>query len=123
AARAWTVSPSATALGHSPQQPQGAAHAGLARLRLHGRGSVRTIGRRVAEAQASANMAPRAGTPATPAAGVVDLAARDQVLRSPELAELMELGADRGFVTTAEIEEAAELAGAGNGAAVIFARQ
>jgi RNA polymerase primary sigma factor len=47
-----------------------------------------------------------------PAAGratvaeVVDLAARDRVLRAPTVADLLDLGASRGFVTTREVAAA-----------------
>ncbi len=55
-------------------------------------------------------------------APVVDIAERDQVLRSPELAELVDLGRDRGFVTTLDLAEALDAAGLDASAAKLYAR-
>ena len=53
---------------------------------------------------------------------VVDIAERDLVLRSPELAELVDLGRDRGFVTTLDLAEALDAAGVDASVATVFAR-
>ncbi|MBW3620436.1 MAG: hypothetical protein KY461_09335, partial [Actinobacteria bacterium] len=59
---------------------------------------------------------------ASAGAQVLDLAAHDAALRSDELAELVELGRDRGFVTTIEITEAVALTGHGDDHVPIFTR-
>jgi RNA polymerase primary sigma factor len=48
---------------------------------------------------------------ADPSASVVDLVERDAVTRRPEVADLVELGLERGFVTTREVGGALESAG------------
>jgi RNA polymerase primary sigma factor len=67
-----------------------------------------------ADAQASAGEA---------GADVVDLVERDAVTRAPELLELLETGASRGFVTTSELTATIVEADLGPDAAGIFARQ
>ena len=63
---------------------------------------------------------------ATPSPGapapVVDIAQRDQALRSEELAALVESGRERGFVTTLDLAEALDAAGLDASAAKVFAR-
>jgi RNA polymerase primary sigma factor len=56
-------------------------------------------------------------------AGVVHIAARDALLRSDELRDLIELGRDRGFVTTLEVAEAVDAAEHGAAAMRTFASQ
>jgi RNA polymerase primary sigma factor len=53
---------------------------------------------------------------------VVDLAERDRLLRSDELAALIELGRDRGFVTTLDLADAIDGAELDTAAAKVFAR-
>ena len=56
-------------------------------------------------------------------ADVVDLAEREAISRTPEIAELMEVGADRGFVTTSEVGAALKSAGLDGTVALTVARQ
>jgi RNA polymerase primary sigma factor len=56
------------------------------------------------------------------AAEVVDLVERDAVTRRPEIAELVDLGLDRGFVTTREVANTLAAAGLDRGAAGTLAR-
>jgi RNA polymerase primary sigma factor len=56
------------------------------------------------DAPRAADRRPSSGSPAV--ADVVDLAGRDAVLRTPAVAELLELGVSRGFVTTREVATA-----------------
>jgi RNA polymerase primary sigma factor len=58
-----------------------------------------------------ATVAPDNGGVAAPAAGVVDLVEREAFTRRPEITELVDLGLDRGFVTTREVAAAIEAAG------------
>lgn len=55
-------------------------------------------------------------------APVVDLVERDQLLKSDELADLVEMGRDRGFVTTIDIADAIEAARLETSVAKVFAR-
>jgi RNA polymerase primary sigma factor len=55
-------------------------------------------------------------------AGIVDLVEREAVTRRPEIGDLVELGLDRGFVTTREVANALEAAGLDGTAAVTTAR-
>ena len=64
--------------------------------------------------------APRAGTVG---ATVLDLAAHEAVRKSDELAELVELGRERGFVTSIEVAEAVADAALGEDSATAFHRQ
>jgi RNA polymerase primary sigma factor len=57
-----------------------------------------------------------------PAADVVDLVERDAITRRPEVAELAELGLDRGFVTTREVAAMLASSGLDRTAAQIVAR-
>jgi RNA polymerase primary sigma factor len=75
----------------------------------------------VAGADLPSTAADAAAEPSAPAP-VVDLAQRDQALRSPELAELVELGRDRGFVTTLDLAEALDAAGLDASQAPAFVR-
>jgi RNA polymerase primary sigma factor len=60
---------------------------------------------------------------AEPAATVVvDLVEREAITRRPEVADLIETGLDRGFVTTREVARALEAAGLDGSAAVTAAR-
>jgi RNA polymerase primary sigma factor len=59
---------------------------------------------------------------ASTATVVVDLVEREAVTRRPEVAELIEAGLDRGFVTTREVARALEAAGLDGAAAVTAAR-
>ncbi|MFA9429583.1 RNA polymerase sigma factor [Egicoccus sp. AB-alg2] len=56
-------------------------------------------------------------------ADVVDLVEREAITRTPEIAELMEVGADRGFVTTSEVGAALKSAGLDGTMALTVARQ
>ncbi len=75
---------------------------------------------------AGADISPSVADAATVAAAVpapvVDIAERDQVLRSAELTGLVELGRDRGFVTTLDLAEALDAAGLDATSAKLFAR-
>ena len=77
----------------------------------------------MARAEVTTSAADDAAASEAAPAPVVDIAERDQVLRSAELAELVELGRDRGFVTTLDLAEALDAAGLDAGAAKVFARQ
>jgi RNA polymerase primary sigma factor len=57
-----------------------------------------------------------------PPGEVVDLVERDAVTRRPEVAELVDLGLDRGFVTTREVAAALATAGLDRTAASLVAR-
>jgi RNA polymerase primary sigma factor len=57
-----------------------------------------------------------------PPGEVVDLVERDAVTRRPEVAELVDLGLDRGFVTTREVAAALSTAGLDRTAASIVAK-
>jgi len=56
-------------------------------------------------------------------ADVVDLAEREAVTRTPEVAELLEVGRDRGFVTTTEVAGALKSAGLDGTVALVVGRQ
>ncbi|MFA9445974.1 RNA polymerase sigma factor [Egicoccus sp. AB-alg6-2] len=56
-------------------------------------------------------------------ADVVDLAERESISRTPEVAELLEVGSDRGFVTTTEVGDALKRAGLDGSVALVVARQ
>ena len=75
---------------------------------------------------AGANISPSVADAAAMAtavpAPVVDIAERDQVLKSTELASLVELGRERGFVTTLDLAEALDAAGLDATSAKVFAR-
>jgi RNA polymerase primary sigma factor len=58
-----------------------------------------------------------------PDADIVDFARREELLRSPELLDLLSNGRERGFVTTLDIAESIEGGGLGLDAAKVFARQ
>jgi len=62
-------------------------------------------------------------TRAEEAANVVDLVEHERVTRTPEVEELHELGADRGFVTTSEIATVVRAATSDPAAARVVARQ
>ena len=76
----------------------------------------------VAGVEVTSNVAGAASSSDSAPAPVVDIAERDQVLRSSELAELVEMGRDRGFVTTLDLAEALDTAGLDASAAKVFAR-
>ena len=76
----------------------------------------------MAGAEVTSNVADDAAVSDAAPAPVVDIAERDQTLRSPELAELVDLGRDRGFVTTLDLAEALDAAGLDASAAKLFAR-
>ncbi|MEX2505052.1 MAG: RNA polymerase sigma factor [Egicoccus sp.] len=56
-------------------------------------------------------------------ADVVDLAEREAITRTPEVAELLETGRDRGFVTTSEVAKALKVAGLDGAVALVVGRQ
>jgi RNA polymerase primary sigma factor len=60
---------------------------------------------------AEVHAAPPAPEGEPPVGEVVDLVERDAVTRRPEIAELVDLGLDRGFVTTREVATALATAG------------
>ena len=76
----------------------------------------------MAGVEVTTGVADDATTTSAVPAPVVDIAERDQVLRSDELAGLVELGRERGFVTTLDLAEALDAAGLDSNSAKVFAR-
>jgi RNA polymerase primary sigma factor len=71
---------------------------------------------------AEVHAAPPAPEGDPPVGEVVDLVERDAVTRRPEIAELVDLGLDRGFVTTREVATSLATAGLDRTAASLVAR-
>ncbi len=76
----------------------------------------------MAGAEISPSVADAAAMATGVPAPVVDIAERDQALKSTELASLVELGRERGFVTTLDLAEALDAAGLDAASAKVFAR-